>query len=729
MKTRAPSSAGFVRRITGSVLLIILTACGGSGSTSSPATEDTPQLTAHPDRFTISEDAKDSLLDVLSNDYSGDSTNNNTTLIIDTFPSHGQVAVSLNSGFVYTPNPDFSGIDQFTYYFRVNGRDSNTTTAELEVISVNDPPVAANFHLLAMQGTAISIDVLLPTSSDIDSDLSLATVEIITQTSDGVVSVRGAGDAVIYTPPLEFYGVVSFTYTITDVENGTSQPATVTIDVHSTPVAVSDSFTIQENSTNNTLSITSNDQIPDGNGVIDTASITFTALPSHGTVTLTTNGYVLYSPNPKYSGPDEFSYVVSDTLGASSQESTVSIEVVPAAYIVEFQNLPEQIVTNLQKFLVAGRSPRGSIITLNQIPITNSSGIRFSTTTSLSVGSNILEVMIETSAGIRSTYRKVIEYDPSFSTGDQSLVYVDSEAASALGTIVISLETDAVLGLIESKHALGISPNGEKLYFSDRTVFSTATHQEVGPLVSPLNFSQDIYKKSFIVSPGGERLYSRNEVLDLTTNTLVADLPANISTGVNYGGPTIDSEGLRIFHSNHPTYVLRTTDYSNANTGIYSKRGTLKVYLTDLTLSPNDLWVCRSSYSWAKGNVDCWDSTTFAYIAGFNSIGDFAGELSFLNNTYAVVGSYGNPVNRDGRVSLLKFDYDKKSVSMVSQVWQMHSDNTATTNQGEILTSSGSRAGIDVYTMTGEESLRRKKSFMLNINYSADDIRSIEIKP
>ena len=53
-------------------------------------------------------------------------------------------------------------------------------------------------------------------------------------------------------------------------------------------------------------------------------------LPSHGVVTIQADGSFVYAPTNGYSGPDSFSFVVSDGLGGSN-EYTVSLNVTRVA--------------------------------------------------------------------------------------------------------------------------------------------------------------------------------------------------------------------------------------------------------------------------------------------------------------------------------------------------------------------------------------------------------------
>ena len=79
------------------------------------------------------------------------------------------------------------------------------------------------------------------------------------------------------------------------------------------PNAVSDSFTVDGNSTANAFDVLSNDSDPDG----DAISIVAVGAAAHGTATISGNK-ILYTPAGGYAGPDGFSYTIADPKGLTS---------------------------------------------------------------------------------------------------------------------------------------------------------------------------------------------------------------------------------------------------------------------------------------------------------------------------------------------------------------------------------------------------------------------------
>src|SRR5205823_679556 len=95
------------------------------------------------------------------------------------------------------------------------------------------------------------------------------TITALGATSNGG-TVTTNGLTVTYTPAAGFTGTETFTYTISDGRGG-SDTATVTIFVNAPPQAVNDSYTVQQNSSNNILPVRANDSDPNGDPLTITA--------------------------------------------------------------------------------------------------------------------------------------------------------------------------------------------------------------------------------------------------------------------------------------------------------------------------------------------------------------------------------------------------------------------------------------------------------------------------
>ena len=185
--------------------------------------------------------------------------------------------------------------------------------------AVNQPPSATPQSITV--GEDGSAFVTLGGSDPEGNPLSYA---VVSGPAHGTLS--GAVPALTYHPAANYSGSDSFTFRVNDGQLD-STAATVAIGVQAVndaPVAVGESYSVQSGST---LTIAAPGLL--GNDTdIDSAGLTaaLNAAPAHGALTLSANGAFSYVPAPGYSGPDTFSYVVTDG-GLSSAPATVNLTV------------------------------------------------------------------------------------------------------------------------------------------------------------------------------------------------------------------------------------------------------------------------------------------------------------------------------------------------------------------------------------------------------------------
>ncbi len=133
--------------------------------------------------------------------------------------------------------------------------------------------------------------------------------------------------SVTYTPNNNFAGPDNFTYTVSDNQGAVSSGQVsifVSVPIQP-PVARNDTYIVTQDSSNNVLTVLTNDSDPDG--ALDNTSIAITSLPTHGTASPQSNGTILYTPNPGSTGSDSFTYTVKDNQGAISNVATVNITI------------------------------------------------------------------------------------------------------------------------------------------------------------------------------------------------------------------------------------------------------------------------------------------------------------------------------------------------------------------------------------------------------------------
>ncbi|MCG3204488.1 MAG: hypothetical protein KCHDKBKB_01203 [Elusimicrobia bacterium] len=179
----------------------------------------------------------------------------------------------------------------------------------------NQPPVAASHAETTLINTPITIPLI---ATDPDGDP--LTFSIVTGVSNGSLE-QVLGDAVTYTPNLNFTGTDSFTFIAND-GFADSNEATMLIMVqggNNGPIANDVSANVDENTQTSILLMAS-----DGDG--DTLQYIVVDGPSHGTVDAPVGASINYTPTSGYVGPDSFTYKVNDGT-EDSNLATVSLQV------------------------------------------------------------------------------------------------------------------------------------------------------------------------------------------------------------------------------------------------------------------------------------------------------------------------------------------------------------------------------------------------------------------
>ncbi|MCG8608268.1 tandem-95 repeat protein, partial [bacterium] len=170
---------------------------------------------------------------VTSDDVDVDGNLDSGSVSIIKNPLIGTTAVDNATGAVtYSPTEGLLGGDRFTYrIFDTDGLASDIATVVVHVDGNNNSPVADNDDAMTFNDVPVVIPVI---SNDSDSDgvLDLSSLSITTNGTSGIAEVIGVTGNIVYTPSSGFLGTDSFTYTVRDNGNLSSNPATVSIEVH-----------------------------------------------------------------------------------------------------------------------------------------------------------------------------------------------------------------------------------------------------------------------------------------------------------------------------------------------------------------------------------------------------------------------------------------------------------------------------------------------------------------
>ena len=405
------------------------------------------------DGYAVDEDTVlnvDALTGVLANDTDADLDPMTATLVDDV--ANGTLTLNADGSFDYTPNPDFSGVDSFTYTADDAIGSSELATVTLTVNAIEDTPVAVDDVYAGSEDTDLVVDALtgvLANDTDVDGDPLTAVLS--TDVTDGTLTLNADG-SFTYTPDLNFTGDDTFTYVANDGDEDSNE-VTVTLSIggsNDRPVANDDAYAVDEDgalSVDALTGVVANDIDDDG----DPLTVALVADVTNGVLTLNADGSFDYTPNANFNGDDTFTYVANDGT-EDSLEATVTVTVNPI----------EDLPTAVDDAYVA---PEDSVLTTTDL-----TGVLANDTDDdgdLLTAALVTDV---TNGSLTLNADGSFEYtpDPDF-TGDDVFTYTASDGddvtAPATVTITISGDNDAPVGFddaynVDEDSVLSVPPSG-----------------------------------------------------------------------------------------------------------------------------------------------------------------------------------------------------------------------------------------------------------------------------
>lgn len=223
----------------------------------------------------------------------------------------------------YTPDLNFNGSSSFTYTVNDGQETSNVATVNIEILSVNDKPIADSQSLATNEEQIITSITL--TGSDVDVGDTL-TFSIEDLPEHGMLS--GTSPNHSYTPDDDYNGTDSFSFVVNDgMLDSDEAIINITINpVNDAPTAIKDSYVVDEDGSV-ILDPLVDDSDPDVgdilvvskiNGVNLTNGIAQVISVSDGVVNITSLGVISFTPDTNFFGPVSFSYEISDGNGGTA---------------------------------------------------------------------------------------------------------------------------------------------------------------------------------------------------------------------------------------------------------------------------------------------------------------------------------------------------------------------------------------------------------------------------
>jgi RHS repeat-associated protein len=242
-------------------------------------------------------------------------------------PSHGTVT-GIAPNLTYTPAPDFSGTDTFTFTANDGYDQSAPATVTITVLEVNDGPTPQPDSVTGAAGHILTIPAVTLLTNDTpgpanESNQTL-TVTAVTASPASHGTATLDNGTITYTPDVGYTGAATLTYTVCDngTTNGQPDPrcadATITVTLNASPAATNQTVSTPHD-VSTPIALTATD--PEN----DQLTYTVATNPGHGTLSGTAPA-LTYTPAPGFIGTDAFTFTASDPYSASAP-ATVTITV------------------------------------------------------------------------------------------------------------------------------------------------------------------------------------------------------------------------------------------------------------------------------------------------------------------------------------------------------------------------------------------------------------------
>ncbi|MFH4591298.1 tandem-95 repeat protein, partial [Vibrio alginolyticus] len=248
---------------------------------------------------------------------------------IDSVSYSGADGVFQDNGdgtYTFSPNENFNGEVSLDVVVVDEDGATDSTTAGITVLEVNDPPIAGatSYSVNEDEVITISSEQLLANASDVEGEVAIDSVSY--SGSDGIFTDNGDG-TFSFAPNENFNGDVSLDVVVTD-EDGATASTNANIDVlpvNHAPVSGDLAYSVDEDG-----SITlSQEQLLAQAGDVDGDDLTASNLAVDGNATVVANddGSFTITPDADFNGDIDLSFDITD--GDATIQATADLTVNP----------------------------------------------------------------------------------------------------------------------------------------------------------------------------------------------------------------------------------------------------------------------------------------------------------------------------------------------------------------------------------------------------------------
>lgn len=253
-------------------------------------------------------------------------------------PLNGSVEVSTGGAWTYTPDENFHGTDSFTIIVDDGADGYAVSTVTISVASVNDPPVVPDYQYRILAGRDHEGTIV---ASDIETAAENLAYTVNTPPMHGTLMLSPDG-TYTYEPDSGYLGSDEFIVTVTDEDGGTAVSTVSYVmykideDPNNPPTAPDYSFSTPQG-------VPASGQVqgtdPDG----DRLSYKMYKGPSHGILSVESDGNWTFTPFDGYTGSDYFTVKVSDGRGGSTI-SRIDMTIGDVEYRIGLEAVPDSML-------------------------------------------------------------------------------------------------------------------------------------------------------------------------------------------------------------------------------------------------------------------------------------------------------------------------------------------------------------------------------------------------
>ncbi len=273
-----------------------------------------------------------------------------------TGPSHGDLLLSSDGSFTYIHTGATDTDDSFIYRLSDGHGGFDTALVTIDVIRVNETPIASPDAIEVDEDTVIVFD---PLANDSDADGDPLVIVAISQPANG--SLRVEGGQLRFVPDPNYFGMTIGSYTVAD-GRGASATAIIQITVrpvNDAPVGTPDSVTLR-NYLTVSIPVLLNDTDIDG----DQLSIASVIGSGIGEVDVDGDLLIFKAPSG-WVGTTTLTYTVVDPDGAAD---TVEVSVtVSEQTLVTAHSLLDDLESGTNDLAILGPTGEGGLASLNPV--------------------------------------------------------------------------------------------------------------------------------------------------------------------------------------------------------------------------------------------------------------------------------------------------------------------------------------------------------------------------